>query len=346
MKICLVAAPLIARSGVYNSAIELVAAARDAGHEWSALLGVSVKANGQPREAPGVVEFEADPAGVTGVVRLSRRLAAMELVRQADLVITLVPQSDMALSLLRKPWVAYLRGLPWPLPDEAGAAKAALWRAIERVSLGRARDVWATTPQLRRETGSIVRRLVPPGIAVPEHVTRERESTKFVWAARYSVDKGPMLFIEAMREARVEGAMYGTGPLADQMRAEAPGNVTVPGWAGRHELWSQARAYVGTSTREAFGRSAVEAAMLGIPPLIASSFGCAEMLYQDPGLAETMIIDSRDPRVWRRAMERLASDDALHQQASDHVKANALALSIDAAVRAVDVAAEGVSLAI
>jgi len=343
VKICLVAAPLIARSGVYNSARELVAAARAGGHEWTAVLGVSEAADGSSREQTGIVEFSAEPAGIAGVARLSRKLEAMEAVRQAELIVTLVPQSDMAFSLLRKPWVAYLRGLPWPAPGEANRLKARLWRALESAALRRSKSVWATTPQLRRETGSIVERLVPPGIAIPPVPMQSDNRSTFVWAARYSADKDPLLFVEALRGARLEGAMYGSGPLADQIRAAAPTNVAVPGWASPELMWSGARAYVGTSTREAFGRSAVEAAMLGIPPLVASSFGCAEMLYQDADLANALVIDSRDPRIWREKMELLAEDDSLHQRASQHAKSRAIELSIDAAVRAVHVAAEKVT---
>lgn len=338
MKICFVAAPLIARSGVYNSARELVEEARSSGHDWHALLGVSAAAGGSPRRSDGVTEFTYEPRGVRSVIGLAQRLAASDAIRTADLVVSLVPQSDMALSLTPVTWVAYLRGLPWPAAGESSAMKAAVWRALERTALTRASEVWATTPLLARQVGSPVDRLVTPGIAHPQ-ATHDGRGRAFVWAARYSADKDPMLFVEALRGAAVTGVMFGSGPLEGEIRRRLPENVTAPGWVEAERLWSDARVYVGTSSREAFGRSAVEAAMLGIPPLISADFGCAEMLYTSDPLRRVMVLESREPSTWRKAMETIDRDPALYEEASSHVRRNAARLTVAASVE--NVAAAG-----
>ncbi|MCT2085760.1 glycosyltransferase family 4 protein [Microbacterium enclense] len=328
------AAPLIARSGVYNSTIELVTAARARGLEWTALVGVSRNAAGSPTKAPGVHEFEAEPSGVRGIRSLSHRLRATPEFMNADLVITMVPQSDMALALTRRPWVAYLRGLPWPAAGEGSPLKRALWRTIERTALRRAREVWATTRILAAETGGEVDRLVAPGLVPPATTFPESgpRAHDIVWAARFSEDKNPVLFLQAMAGADAHGAMYGTGPLEEQVRGQAPTNVEVRGWRAREEIWESARAYVGTSSREAFGRSAVEAAMLGIPVILSDVFGCADMLYTDASLREALVLGTADTARWREAISRLTSDDEFHTRASAHLRENAARLTIESAV--------------
>lgn len=343
MRICVVAAPLIARSGVYHSLSELVVAARSAGLAWSAEVGVATSAPGTPavEAVSGIREFACEPSGLGGVVALSRRYRQSDLVRGADLIISMNPQSDMALALTDIPWAAYLRGLPWPAHGEASRLKRLSWTSLERAALHRAREVWATTEVLVRESGIEVDRLVPPGLDFTPRPTIQPPGETFVWAARYSADKGPDLLLDALRGAPFTATMFGSGPLADQLVEQAPPNVRVAGWAGREELWANARAYVGTSTREAFGRSAVEAALRGIPSVLADSFGAAPLLYRDAELRRLLVLPRHDVPLWRSTLDRLARDDELHRDAAQHVKESAERLTITAAVSAVETAAKG-----
>lgn len=331
-KICFVAAPLIARSGVYNSTIELVEAARARGMDWSAVIGVSHRAAGTPSATDGIHEYVVEPAGPAGVWSLARRLRQNLLTAQADLLISMVPQSDMALALLDRPWVAYLRGLPWPARGESSTAKKVLWASLERLALRRPLEVWATTPTLAREAGAVVDRLVAPGIRPPRDLPTDAAQNKVVWAARYSVDKNPFLFIDALSRTDARGAMYGTGPLEQELRERAPDNVEIAGWRQQSDIWTGALAYVGTSSREAFGRSAVEAAMLGIPVVLSTEFGCAEMLYTNDRLRNRFVLPISDPRAWSDAIQALVSDGGLRQHVGKHVSSNAQRLTIDAAV--------------
>lgn len=333
-RLCFVAAPLIARSGVYNSTIELVTAARARGLEWTAVIGVSRHAGGSASTSPGVRELEIEPSGIIGVRELSRHLRTLPEFSDADLVVTMVPQSDMALALTRRPWVAYLRGLPWPAAGESSLLKTRVWRAIERMALRRAHEVWATTRVLATEAGGDVDRLVPPGLVPPRSNAPEPDSRgrHIVWAARFSEDKNPSLFLDALTGVDAHGEMYGTGPLEEEIRQRAPSNVEVRGWRAREEIWADARAYAGTSSREAFGRSAVEAAMLGIPVVLSDVFGCADMLYTDPALRQALVLNTSDVGLWRDAISRLTSDDEFHARVSAHLQANASLLTIDSAV--------------
>lgn len=342
-RICFIAAPLIARSGVYHSTVELVSHARSIGLDWSAIIGVSEGAGGTSVIHDGITEIQIEPSGPVGILRLSRDISRHASFVQSDLAISMIPQSDMALSILRRPWVAYLRGLPWPNAGEAASSRTRMWRQFERLALSRAREVWATTPRLAKDFGGRVDRLVPPGIAKPGLPRRTPLGTDFVWAARYSLDKNPALFLEMMTGKTLRGVMYGSGPLEEELRVQAPSNVSVPGWRDKAEIWENARAYVGTSSREAFGRSAVEAAMLGIPVIISEEFGCAESLYTDPDLAKQFVLPLDNVSAWRAAADLLA-DDQTRDKVSQHVSANASRLTIDAAVANVVAAASQVAI--
>ncbi len=331
-RICFVVAPVIARSGVYNSTIELVQAARANGLDWSAVIGVSDRAAGARSVTEGIHEYIIEPAGPAGVLSLARRIRPMPAIAQADLLVSMVPQSDMALALLNRPWVAYLRGLPWPARGETSAAKRAVWALMEKLALRRSREVWATTPTLAREVGTLVDEIVAPGIRPPQATLSDAAPTEVVWAARYSVDKNPQLFLDALSRTDARGVMYGTGPLERELRHLAPDNVEIAGWRTQSEIWTGAIAYVGTSSREAFGRSAVEAAMLGIPVIISAEFGCAEMLYTDESLRDRFVLPIDEARAWSEAIRSLVSDADLREHVGTHVSTNAQLLTVEKAV--------------
>lgn len=344
-KICFVAAPLTARSGVYRSSREIVAEGRRQGHDWSLLLGVAASASGSApasdADEPWVSEIEVDPAGLKGPLALRSLFAAHPLVGGADLVVSLIPQSDMAMAQTSKPWVAYIRGLPWPAAGESGTAKTLVWKTLERTALRRAAAVWVTTDVLAADVGLGSRaQLVPAGIQPLPRVWNGRgERRTAVWAARYDQDKNPELFLTALAGTDLQGVMYGSGRLRDQLVADAPANVSVDGWTTPDALWEGALAYVGTSHREAFGRSAVEAAMSGIPLVLADTFGAAPLLVTDPDLRARFVLPTSDAAAWTRALVDLAADEALRMRLSDHVYGNAQRLTMAASVGAIAAAA-------
>lgn len=338
MRICFIASPLTARSGVYNSARELVNAGREAGLEWSLLLGVSRSARGdRPDNDPSwIVEEAREPDGIAGVRALRAHLRTHDLVRDSDIVVSLIPQTDLALAGLNKSWIAFTRGLPWPEAGEAATAKRLIWRALELRALKRADRVWATTPILRGQLGLRGVDIVPAGVKRRSRTWNgEGDRRDVVWAARFDTDKRPELFLKAMEGSALRGIMYGSGRLQDVVTATAPENVTVSGWRPSTELWTTAMAYAGTSTREAFGRSAVEAAMNGIPVVLTKQFGCADLLVRDRRLSRLFVLDD-DPDDWRRALDLLHRDEDLRREYSDHLVHTSRELTIEASALAVE----------
>lgn len=338
MRVTFIASPLTARSGVYRSARELVEAGRDLALDWELILGVSARAAGSPppNDPTWVSELNAEPRGLRGVRSLARSLEQNVRVQQSDVLVSLVPQTDMALARQAKPWVAYVRGLPWPARGEANPAKALIWRHLETRALRTSRAVWATTEILQAQLKPVDTTIVPAGIRPLTRSWDGRGSrNSVVWAARFDPDKRPALFADALRGSELRGVMYGAGRLRDETTSSAPDNVRVAGWVEPDKLWESALAYVGTSSREAFGRSAVEAAMNGIPVILSENFGCANALVTDLVFRKAFILDDDDPAVWRCALDKLASDADLRERYSAHLARNASKITIKSSAIAV-----------
>lgn len=332
-KITFVAAPLTARSGVYRSARELVAAGHRHGQDWRLVVGVSEQASGErPKDDPHWVdEIVVNPAGLRGVARLRTLFGRHELVRSADMVISLIPQSDMALATLRMPWVAYVRGLPWPAPGESSSGKRLVWKTLERLALRRARAVWATTrvlsEQLAWPPGATI---VPAGVEpLPRRFDGNEVAQTVVWAARFHRDKNPQLFMRAVEGQPFMARMYGSGELETELRKNSPSNTEIMGWVAAEDLWTDAFAYVGTSFREAFGRSALEAAMTGLPVVVSDVFGVADQIVTADEFRRRFVLPVNDLGRWQQALRDLHDDRELRTAYSDHLVMNAEKLTID-----------------
>jgi hypothetical protein len=339
-RVCLVAAPLMARSGVYRSALDLVAEARSRGLDWSAVIGLRPTAAGTSTPTDGVREVEVSGRGLGVVDEVGQLMLDSAAVRDADVVVTLVTQSDVAAARLGArlggAWVAWVRGLPWPAPGEQTALRRRVIEMVESRALRSATDVWATTSVLAAAV-EIARRpeIVPAGIPAGPRLSRGEASGRLVWAARLDVDKRPRAFADLVAATGVPGTMFGHGPLEADLRTDAPAGLSLGGWADPAALWTDAAVFVGTASREAFGRSAVEAALAGVPVVLGDAYGAAPLLVTDDELRRRFVLPVDDPRPWATAVHDLVGDAELRRRLSDHVHANASALTIGRSVDAV-----------
>lgn len=338
-KVTLVAAPLITKGGVFRSTCELVEAARNAGLDWKGVI-VTRGDLGATSVPEGVDVHVLDYAGLTGLLKLRSLLGKHERLQSSDAVISLIPQSDVLLATLKRhrkqKLIAYVRGAPWPREGEANHLRRTAWRLIERWALSRMWEVWATTPKLKEELDWPQTHIVPAGIASHAQA-RVRKSTGsvLVWAARMSPDKNPHLFLEILKQVPVTGLMFGDGELRSELEQAAPSNVMFRGWSDPQSVWEEGTIYIGTSFREAFGRSAVEAATGGMATVLSDAFGAAPMLYTDKQLRDAYVLDPHDTQAWVVAVQNLVRNDSLRAEVGNHVRQNAQALSIQGSVAAI-----------
>lgn len=338
MKVLLLAAPLMARSGVYRSAIDLVTAARSMGLDWSALLGVRDDAPGASTPADGVTEILMHTHGRAVLTEIHELIAGSVDFDEADVVITLISQSDMVVSRrgLRSgaKHVAWVRGLPWPDRDEQTLPRRMILKALESRALRRADEVWATTPILAAQVAAArTPKLVQAGIPPLPRVHHGGASTApLVWAGRLTSDKGVGEFLDVVRASDHPGRVHGSGPLEKEMRAISPAIVEWAGWQAPETLWNDASMYLSTSHREAYGRCAVEAASTGLPVILGDQVGVAPQLYTDADLFARFVLPVGDTSAWAAAVASLLDDSDLRGRVSEHVHSNALAMSIEASV--------------
>lgn len=340
MKVCLIAAPLMARSGVYRSTLDLVAAARRAGHEWSAIVALRPDAAGASVPAPGIHERVIHSHGRDVLTEIRDLVSSSPAANEADVVITMISQSDMAYASLPRRrgavHVAWVRGLPWPDTGEQTLARRLLLRALEIRALRKADAVWATTPLLASQIRSAVTaEIVPAGIPLlPRVHSGASGDGDMVWAGRFAPDKGLPEFLDLARSTGHNARVHGAGPLEQSLRPGSPATVTWSGWVAPDHLWRNAALYVSTSHREAYGRCAVEAASAGLPVILSDQVGVAPFLFTDPELRSRFVLPLGDERAWRDAVRDLTGDRALRQRVSDHVSANAATMTIERSMAA------------
>lgn len=102
--------------------------------------------------------------------------------------------------------------------------------------------------------------------------------------------------------------VIGAGPLEDELRRTAPPSVTWTGWLERAEIrhrLARARALVMPSELyETFGMVLVEAMCAGLPVIVTSAAGAAEIV--EPPAA--LLVPPRDPDRLARAIRQLVDD--------------------------------------
>ncbi|SDG33035.1 glycosyltransferase family 4 protein [Microbacterium pygmaeum] len=307
--------------------------------DWKAVIGIRPTASGAPLKTSGVRELEFTWHGRDSVRRIREIAEVSPEIASSDVVISLISQSDIAFSRSRArasaKWVAWVRGKPWPAAGEQSLLRRLPLRWLETRALRSADEVWATTPVLASEFAAArAAEIVPAGIGGVSRTSWGTEGAgPLVWAGRVDVDKRPGLFIDIVEKTRHPGRLFGEGPLTVDLQKRHADGLTWAGWADADELWNGASVFVGTSAREAFGRSAVEAAAAGLPIVIARDYGAAPLLVTSDEMRRACVVESDDPEVWANAVRRILDDQDLRRAVSDHVYANAKQLTIAASVK-------------
>ena len=131
---------------------------------------------------------------------------------------------------------------------------------------------------------------IPPGVkALP---TIERFQARKVlglnsdgmligWMARMAEVKNPFLLLEiATQLPDINFVMAGGGDLLEEVRAKAPKNVAVIGWADAATFWSAVDCAISTSDNEGMPVALIEAQLAGVP-VIATNVGSNSEVVED-----------------------------------------------------------------
>ena len=183
---------------------------------------------------------------------------------------------------------------------------------------------------------------IPPGV-VPVIVTSKQQALKNLsledngkplvgWIARVTGVKNPMRALEvadALPDTRF--VMAGGGELLEQVKAAAPSNVSVVGWAEAADLFGAADIILSTSENEGMPVALIEAQLAG-KPVVATDVGSVSEVILNH---ETGIVTNKNAGSITSALESLVIDKAKREEMGRLAIARAQALfSIDRMINA------------
>jgi glycosyltransferase involved in cell wall biosynthesis len=183
---------------------------------------------------------------------------------------------------------------------------------------------------------------IPPGV-VPVNMTPKQQALKNLnleddgkplvgWIARVTGVKNPMRALEvadAMPDTRF--VMAGGGDLLEQVKAAAPTNVTVIGWAEAADLFGAADIILSTSENEGMPVALIEAQLAG-KPVVATDVGSVSEVILNH---ETGIVTNKNAGSIASALESLVIDKAKREEMGRLAIARAQALfSVDRMINA------------
>jgi glycosyltransferase involved in cell wall biosynthesis len=230
----------------------------------------------------------------------SYALAARRSARTSDLVHAHWLPSALPALKTRKPYVLQV----WGTDVELARRAPRLARRLVR----RARVTLCPSEALATEAhalGARDARVVPSGVAVPDHVGEPVEPPHVLYVGRLSEEKGILEFIEATEG--LPRAVVGDGPLRDRV-PDAVGFVPPPELGTYYE---RASVVVCPSRREGYGVVAREAMAYG-RPVVATAVGGLLDAVEDG--VTGLLVPPRDPAALRAAIEELFADGPLRRR--------------------------------
>ncbi|CAN2226713.1 RfaG Glycosyltransferase [Candidatus Nanopelagicaceae bacterium] len=183
---------------------------------------------------------------------------------------------------------------------------------------------------------------IPPGV-VALNITPREEAIKNLgltdngqpivgWIARVTGVKNPMLALEvadAMPDTHF--VMAGGGDLLDAVRAKAPANVSVIGWADAADLFGASDIILSTSENEGMPVALIEAQLAGKPVVATDVGSVSEVLLNH----ETGIVTNKNAGSIAAAIESLLLDKQKRIEMGTLASARAQALfSVDRMINA------------
>jgi glycosyltransferase involved in cell wall biosynthesis len=174
---------------------------------------------------------------------------------------------------------------------------------------------------------------IPPGVVAIDVTPREQalknlnmedNGTPIVgWIARVTGVKNPMRALEvADALPDTHFVMAGGGDLLEQVKATAPANVTVLGWAEASDLFGAADIILSTSENEGMPVALIEAQLAG-KPVVATDVGSVSEVILNH---ETGIVTNKNSGSIASAVESLVIDKTTREEMGRLAIARAQAL--------------------
>ena len=130
------------------------------------------------------------------------------------------------------------------------------------------------------------------------------------WMARVTSVKNPLLMIEvAKRMPSVSFVVAGGGDMLEEVRAAAPSNVSVIGWADASVFWSGVDIALSTSDNEGMPVALIEAQLAGVPVVCTDVGSNGEVIESE----STGFVVSKDVDALVGALDKLVGSASLRE---------------------------------
>jgi glycosyltransferase involved in cell wall biosynthesis len=219
-----------------------------------------------------------------------------------DLVVSMLPQSDVACAGIRRsltvPWVAMLHGSPWPQRGEMPFMRRIAWRAAVTAAYRRPDALVAVSQTLAATVAAGLALRAPiivvgSGVDMPSEVpARPPREPVIGFVGRLSHEKASDIFIDIAQLLPGKALIFGDGPLAPQVAAaaaKAP-RLEYHGWADRDEALASIDVLVVPSRREALPLVVMEAGARSLCVVARDTGGIGEVLGRDAEVAERCLL--------------------------------------------------------
>jgi glycosyltransferase involved in cell wall biosynthesis len=128
------------------------------------------------------------------------------------------------------------------------------------------------------------------------------------WMARMTGVKNPLLALDVAKQmSDIQFVMAGGGDMLEAVRAKAPSNVQVIGWADASVFWSAIDCALSTSDNEGMPIALIEAQLAGVPVIATNVGSNSEVIGQE----STGLVTSKDVASIAAAVFRLSKETEL-----------------------------------
>jgi glycosyltransferase involved in cell wall biosynthesis len=325
IRVLVVAAPFVSRAGVYTSLRRTLPLVMDAGIGVGVLWSSRVPGG----ELPGdwVLRLDEPRFSVLRQLVLARQVRNATKAWKPHVLLSVLPQSDMACakvaSALNIPWIAMIRGRPFPTGREASALKKVVWQASVRHAYRSATMRIAVSADLAEEVresiGVSVDEIVYNGVDLDGYPFQPRTSAqpRVGFVGRLTDAKAPIVLCDIARMLDRPVEIIGDGPLKGRLEEIAAGDARVHlrGWLPSAQAMQEVDILVVPSLREAFGNVILEAGASGAALVARHSGGVPEILERDELLRTCCLVpEHSDAADFAAAVRRLLDDGELRAE--------------------------------
>jgi glycosyltransferase involved in cell wall biosynthesis len=325
VRVLVVAAPFVSRAGVYTSLRRTLPVVMDTGVNVGVLWSSRVPGGELPGHWVSRVGEQRLP--FLRQHTLTHQLNDAVDRWKPDVLLSVLPQSDIACAKIASkrhlPWIAMIRGRPFPVGREASALKKIVWKSSVRRAYRSATIRIAVSGDLaeevRRGINVEIDEIVYNGVDLDGYPFRQRtaEHPRVGFIGRLTDAKAPLILCDIARILDRPVEIIGDGPLKahlENLATEDP-RIHVRGWLPSAEAMQTIDLLVVPSLREAFGNVILEAGASGTALVARRAGGVPEILERDE-LVRThcLVPEDADSDDFAAAVRRLLEDRELRSE--------------------------------